>query len=90
LHLLILKVDRNVNDNFTFNQETEFIPILGQVASQLNSQIHPPANSDTSAASSIQDNHHSSFLSLLAEELASPAEDIHDFELYVNEFYFCF
>jgi len=82
-------VDRSVNDNLRFNQETEFIPILGLIASQLNS---PPLESDDDkddkppsggpkVASSIQENHHPALLSLLAGELSVASEEIHDFEL---------
>lgn len=82
-------VDRNVNENFKFNQETEFVPILGLIESQLNAT---PADSDSDSsdktpakkaksASSIQENHHPALLSLLADELSVAAEEIHDFEL---------
>jgi aspartyl aminopeptidase len=82
-------VDRSVNDNLKFNQETEFIPILGMIESQLNA---PPLESDTDeddkpplggpkVASSIQKNHHPALLSLLARELSVASEEIRDFEL---------
>ncbi|KXN83720.1 Aspartyl aminopeptidase [Leucoagaricus sp. SymC.cos] len=61
---LAIHLDRNVNENFKFNQETEFVPILGMIE-----------------ASSIQENHHPAFLSLLAEEMSVAPEEIHDFEL---------
>jgi aspartyl aminopeptidase len=89
------QVDRNVNDSLKFNQETEFVPILGLVSSQLNAS--KPEDSDKSdsesdnkdsappkgprVASSIQENHHSALLELLASELSVAAEEIHDFEL---------
>ena len=73
------QVDRNVNENFKFNQETEFVPILGQIADKLNEDSSPK---QTTLASSIQENHHPAFLSLLAEELNVSPEEIHDFELY--------
>ena len=72
------QVDRNVNDNFKFNQETEFVPILGQIADKFNSdKTHKQAD----IASSIQENHHPALLSLLAQELSVSPEEIHDFEL---------
>jgi len=82
-------VDRNVNDNLRFNQETEFIPILGLIESQLNSPpLEPDDDKDDKpplggpkAASSIQENHHPALLSLLAGELSVASEEIHDFEL---------
>ena len=76
--LMRIQVDRNVNDNFTFNQETEFVPILGQIAEKFNQDnVHK----QTALASSIQENHHPALLSLLAEELDVSPEEIHDFEL---------
>lgn len=82
-------MDRTVNDTFKFNQETEFVPILGQIASQLNSSPNdtldmepdPTVKVGDSTASSIQAKHHPALLSLLANELSVRAEDIHDFEL---------
>lgn len=82
-------MDRNVNDSFKFNQETEFVPILGLLESQLNSPADGPDDEskprkpDTErVASSIQDNHHTALLALLAGELSVAPEEIHDFELY--------
>ena len=86
-------MDRDVNNNFKFNQETEFIPVLGLIESKLNS---PPATDSSDddkdkappkaprIASSIQENHHPALLSLLAGELSIAPEQIHDFELYVR------
>jgi aspartyl aminopeptidase len=76
--LMHIQVDRNVNDKFTFNQETEFVPILGQIADKFNEDN---ANKQTALASNIQGNHHPALLSLLAEELSVSPEEIHDFEL---------
>jgi len=82
---LAIHLDRNVNENFKFSQETEFVPILGLVESQLNGSKSSDQNSSdkqsAKTASSIQDNHHSALLSLLAEELSIAPEKIHDFEL---------
>ncbi|KAF8221711.1 aspartyl aminopeptidase [Tricholoma matsutake] len=87
---LAIHLDKNVNDSFKFNQETEFVPILGLLESQLNS---PADDSDSnsaqlprkptteSVASSIQGNHHPALLALLAGELSVSPEEIHDFEL---------
>ncbi|KAJ7699975.1 aspartyl aminopeptidase [Mycena rosella] len=76
---LAIHLDRNVNDSFKFNQETEFVPILGQIASQLNESVAP--ESGPKKASSVQDNHHPALLSLLATELSVAPDEIHDFEL---------
>jgi aspartyl aminopeptidase len=76
-------VDRSVNDNFKFNPETEFVPILGLIESQLNDPLDKQGNSRKipKAASSVQDYHHPALLQLLAEELSVSPEEIHDFEL---------
>ena len=75
-------MDRASGDNFHFNTETEFVPILGLVAEQLNSK--DAGSKDKSKATSIQDNHHPALLSLLADELSVAPEAIHDFELFVT------
>lgn len=86
-------MDRNVNDNLKFNQETEFIPVLGMMESQLNagrasdSDNDEPRKEPTTEASSIQDKHHPALLSLLSEELSVSPEKIHDFELYAFRCY---
>ena len=78
-------MDRSSADNFKFNTETEFTPILGLLASNLNARpekVQDNSN-DEQTASSIQDNHHTALLSLLAEEMSVKPEEIHDFELWV-------
>ena len=83
----LVAVDRSAADNFKFNTETEFTPILGLLASNLNARVDKvPSNSknEEQTASSIQDNHHSALLSLLAEEMSVKPEEIHDFELWVS------
>lgn len=83
-------MDRNVNDNFKFNQETEFVPILGIIESELNatrtsdSDNEEPKGVSSGQASSIQEKHHPALLSLLSEELSVAPEEIHDFELYAS------
>lgn len=76
----LLSVDRNVNASFKFNQESEFVPIVGLIEGQLNQETK---NSGNSFASSIQENHHPALLSILANELSAAPEEIHDFELCV-------
>ncbi|KAF5322394.1 hypothetical protein D9619_000448 [Psilocybe cf. subviscida] len=82
---LAIHLDRNVNDSFKFNQETEFVPILGLIESELNAT--PQSTKDDAPgsveikASSIQENHHPALLSLIASELSIAPEEIHDFEL---------
>ena len=72
-------MDRSADASFKFNQETEFIPILGLIESQLNSPS--PAKSNPDNASSIQDDHHSELLALLSSELSVSSEEIYDLDL---------
>ncbi|TFL05716.1 aspartyl aminopeptidase [Pterulicium gracile] len=83
---LAIHLDRGVNDNFKFNQETEFVPILGLASAQLNKPKSKPTASTGDAAkpklaSNIQDNHHPALLEVLSQELSVAPEQIHDFEL---------
>lgn len=82
---LAIHLDRSVNDVFKFNQESEFIPILGQIESQLNAPATEACSKSLKAnqnsPSSIQDKHHSAFLSLLAEELSVAPDAIQNFDL---------
>ncbi|KAH9846939.1 aspartyl aminopeptidase [Lenzites betulinus] len=82
---LAIHLERGSSDNFQFNTETEFVPILAQaVESKLNSS--PNDKSETPpGASSIQGNHHPALLSLLAEHLSVAPETIHDFELHLYD-----
>jgi aspartyl aminopeptidase len=79
----VVSVERGAADNFKFNTETEFTPILGLLASDLNAPKDKVQSSDNNhqTASSIQNNHHPALLSLLAEELNVKPDEIHDFEL---------
>lgn len=86
---LAIHLDRGVNDNLKFNKETEFLPILGLVAEQLNSSSAAPSRSGTpkpdgngrSDATSNDERHHPLLLAVLADELGCDVKDIHDFEL---------
>lgn len=95
--ILIFVVDRDVNTSFKFNQETEFVPIIGQrfraetiktwidlfdLSGLIESQLNDvKTNQKITPASSIQNNHHPALLSLLADHLSVVPEEIHDFEL---------
>ncbi|KAI0082586.1 aspartyl aminopeptidase [Panus rudis PR-1116 ss-1] len=81
---LAIHLDRNVNAEFRFNQETEFVPIAGLKAasSQGDSARAEPS---MEIASNIQKNHHSQLLALLAQELSIQKEEIHDFELHLYD-----
>lgn len=80
-------MDRSVNDNFKFNHETEFVPILGIIESQLNGPVEDEDDKKgeskklPKSASSVQEYHHPALLQLLASELSVSPEEIHDFEL---------
>ena len=77
----LVAVDRSAAADFKFNTETEFQPILGLLASNLNA---PTDNNNKEVpVSSIQNNHHPALLSVLAEQMKVKPEEIHDFELWV-------
>ncbi|CAK5262735.1 unnamed protein product [Mycena citricolor] len=76
---LAIHLDRDVNQGFKFNKETEFVPILGQIAAQFNEA--PAQAADDKGTNSIRNNHHSALLDLLATELSIAPEEIYDFEL---------
>ncbi|KZT24430.1 peptidase M18, aminopeptidase I [Neolentinus lepideus HHB14362 ss-1] len=84
---LAIHLDRNVNDSFKFNQETEFVPILGLIASELNSSSASEGKKEDvqATASDISKNHHPALLSVLANELSVAPEDINDFELHLYD-----
>lgn len=73
-----------MNDGFKFNRETEFVPIVGLVEKELNSEMDKSAEKQNPSATSLRENHHPAVIALLAEELSVSAEEIHDFELYVG------
>lgn len=81
---LAIHLDKNVNDNLKFNQETEFVPIIGLVAETLNKTPKDDKKSNATAAS-IQGNHHPALLSVIADELSVSPEEIHDFELHLYD-----
>lgn len=89
---LAIHLDRGVNDNLKFNKETEFLPILGLVADQLNSSAAPSRsgtpkpedNKSVNGRSDAQANderHQPLLLAVLADELGCDVNDIQDFEL---------
>lgn len=79
----ILSVDRGVNDNLKINQETELLPVLGIVENQLNAKKDDAKKSEKVSAQSVQENHHSDLMTLLADEMNVAADEIYDFELCV-------
>ncbi|KAI0375740.1 aspartyl aminopeptidase [Pilatotrama ljubarskyi] len=79
-----IHLNRGTADDFKFNTETEFVPILGLVESQLNA-TSTSSKETPKAASDIQGNHHSALLELLSEHLSVSPEYIHDFELHLYD-----
>lgn len=59
------------------------MPVLGLIAGELNATAAEKQDAQKVEGSSIQANHHSSLLELLAEELDITPDQIQDFELYV-------
>lgn len=81
---------------FKFNKETEFLPILGLVAEQLNTAVpgertgtpfsgrNSPvkgAKVDEAGILDQESRHHPLLLAVLADELGCSIGDIQDFEL---------
>lgn len=93
---LAIHLDRTANDQFKFNKETEFLPILGLVNETLNataaaSRPGTPSGAATpkekgdnfnrAGATSVEEKHHPLLLAVLADELGCNIDDINDFEL---------
>ena len=76
---LAIHLDGTANENFRFNQETEFTPILGQLASQLNAK--PKKDETSTYGLDVSECHHPALLQLMAEELSVKPDEINDFEL---------
>ena len=73
-------MDRASANDFKFNLETEFVPILGLIEEKLNAKEETKTKKPQNATS-IQENHHPALLSLLANELSVAPEYSHDFEV---------
>lgn len=76
---LAIHLDRNVNEYFKFNQETEFTPILGQLASHFNAKSKK--EDICTDGLNVSEHHHPALLQLVAEELSVKPDEINDFEL---------
>jgi len=74
---LAIHLDGSANTSFTFNKQTEFIPILGQVAEKFNE----PKKGGVGTSSATSDNHHPALLALLAQELSVAPEHIAELDL---------
>eukprot|EP01098_Paradermamoeba_levis_P011152 TRINITY_DN4751_c0_g1_i1.p1 TRINITY_DN4751_c0_g1~~TRINITY_DN4751_c0_g1_i1.p1 ORF type:complete len:482 (-),score=168.44 TRINITY_DN4751_c0_g1_i1:63-1436(-) len=69
---LAIHLDREVNENFRFNKESNLVPIL---ATEIKSQLDAPQ------PSSEKSPHHPILLKALADELGCNVNEIKDFEL---------
>jgi aspartyl aminopeptidase len=82
---LAIHLDRNQNDSFKFNRETEFRPIAGLVEKTLNTPTSTP-NNITEDTAPIETRHHSELMKVLSTTLSEAGEQvkveqIKDFEL---------
>lgn len=90
---LAIHLDRTMNEAFKFNKETNYRPILGLVADQLNATPgDEKSRSGTPVPFSgekgkkeedagVKEKHHPLLLAVLADELGCEIGDIQDFEL---------
>lgn len=76
---LAIHLDRNVNENFKFNQESEFTPILGQLACHFNAKSKK--EDICTDGLDVSAHHHPALLQLVAKELSVEPDEINDFEL---------
>ncbi|KZV87984.1 peptidase M18, aminopeptidase I [Exidia glandulosa HHB12029] len=74
---LAVHLDGSVNSSFSFNRETQFVPILGLVSSESSRQQDDPAILSMFAS----DNHHAELLEAVADDLGVRAADIEELEL---------
>ncbi|KZT71588.1 aspartyl aminopeptidase [Daedalea quercina L-15889] len=81
---LAIHLERGSENNFTFNQETEMLPILGMVEEQLNAPTDKKSTTEVKV-SGVQEQHHAALLEVLSQELSVVPEDIHDFELHLYD-----
>ncbi|KAG4304515.1 hypothetical protein PORY_002225 [Pneumocystis oryctolagi] len=73
---LAIHLDREVNQKFEFNKETQFLPILG-LESQKNRKCRCADDSDS--------RHHNELLDFISRELKIEKEQIIDFELMLRD-----
>lgn len=91
---LAIHLDRTANEAFKFNKETQLVPILGLVSSQLNGNSSKPSTrpdaateigesaEKTTSMPRAADRHHAGLVDLIATELSlGEGEEVRDFEL---------
>ncbi len=82
---LAIHLDREVNQKFEFNKETQLLPIAGLVKDEKNDKSKNDNNSG--AIKFIVERHHKELLDLVAKELElKSVEDIEDFELILYDY----
>lgn len=86
---LAIHLDRGSNDEFKFNKETQFTPVLGLISAQLNGpskELDGGASSSSAAVGmpQMENKHHAGMLDVIAKELGCDAGQIQDFDLYVR------
>lgn len=81
---LAIHLNREVNQKFEFNRETEMVPIAGQEEFGHTCSTDPNlklTDSEFQAVKHVVERHNKSLVSLIAEELAIDVKQIEDFEL---------
>jgi len=82
---LAIHLNRDCGDNFTFNKETNLLPILATtIENQLG--VKEEKIDEKSEEKKEEISHHSILVKLLAEELKCKVEQIIDFELCLSDF----
>ncbi|CAI4541418.1 CMF_HP2_G0022530.mRNA.1.CDS.1 [Saccharomyces cerevisiae] len=80
---LAIHLDRDVNQKFEFNRETQLLPIGGLQEDKTEAKTEKEINNgEFTSIKAIVQRHHAELLGLIAKELAiDTIEDIEDFEL---------
>lgn len=83
---LAIHLDRDVNQKFEFNRETQLLPIAGLAKSE-QAASESKADETFSSLQSIVERHNEDLIKLIAKELDLPSEsDIEDFELILYDY----
>ncbi|OLY85790.1 Aspartyl aminopeptidase [Smittium mucronatum] len=76
---LAIHLDRNINDGFKFNNETQLVPILATVEKAISETEDVKVGEEASSDASL--NHHPILLRKIAKTLKIQVSQIRDFEL---------
>lgn len=83
---LAIHLDRDVNQKFEFNKETQLLPIAGLVKENAKAK-EETGKKEFDSLKSIVERHHKEMLDLVAEDLKlDSVEDIEDFELILYDY----